>query len=295
MEYTKIPEDELIIYSRLCDDFNTVFDVGCRDDLDYYEIKKDCEYHLFEPNTEALGLLKKKISRLDNHNIILNEFGLSNENKDDCVYYKNVESFTPHWSMASYDTGERFALKRMDDYIKDKNIKKIDFLKIDVEGLDYQVLLGGLSAIRDNNIVSYIQTENSGGARQYVKLLPNFNFYLMMGPYLLTKISTINSTDLDFNKSLIKLDDAIINFLDRNLANTGFGSNLLGVNKNINFEKVAKDKNLIFKVSDKVKKYGKFINLYFITIYRTKNLYRQLRKNLKNSLFSLNSLVKQKP
>ena len=101
-----------------------MFDVGCRNDIDYYEVKKDCEYHLFEPNVEAIDSIKNKISTLSNHHIILNEFGLSDENKNNCVYYKNVESFISHWSIVSIDSGERFPLRKMDDYVKNNKILK---------------------------------------------------------------------------------------------------------------------------------------------------------------------------
>lgn len=51
-EQSKLPKTELMIFKLLCDEFQTVFDVGAREYLDYYFIKPDCAYHLFEPNTK---------------------------------------------------------------------------------------------------------------------------------------------------------------------------------------------------------------------------------------------------
>lgn len=53
-------KEEINLYKEISTDFKLVFDVGCRDDIDYYQIKPNCQYHLFEPNTVALNLLKEK-------------------------------------------------------------------------------------------------------------------------------------------------------------------------------------------------------------------------------------------
>jgi len=244
---SEIPKHELLLYRKLCDNFNIVFDVGCRDDLEYYSIKNDCEYHLFEPHTPSLNSIKDKISKLDNPNIHLNEYGLSNETIDNHIYYENVQSFVEHWCVKSKDGGHRYSLKKLDDYIDINNIDKIDFLKIDVEALDYQVILGGLKNIKDDNKVSFIQVEYSNGLRQYIELLDNFHFYLMIEPRLLEVINKFNESDVDFNNSLVKLDNEIIDFIDVKLRGSGAGGNIFGINKNINLDIVDKN-DLIIKI-----------------------------------------------
>tara|TARA_R110000796_G_scaffold58413_4_gene134863 strand:+ start:17898 stop:18638 length:741 start_codon:yes stop_codon:yes gene_type:complete len=242
--YSEIPNNELELFKLISSEFKTVFDVGCRDDLDLYHINPDCEYHLFEPFSDAIISIKGKMSGLINNNITLNEFGLSDEAKDNCVYYSNTQSFIPHWYVPPIDSGHRFSLEKLDDYVIDKKINKIDFLKIDVEGLDYHVILGGLETIKTNNIVSYIQIEYNGGIKQYVDLLDNFEFYLMVEPKLLNTITLNNDINVDFNQSLVKLDNIIIKFIDETISPTGCGGNIFGVNKNIEL-----DKNIILKVS----------------------------------------------
>tara|TARA_R110000868_G_scaffold83652_1_gene235967 strand:+ start:112 stop:849 length:738 start_codon:yes stop_codon:yes gene_type:complete len=244
MSYTEIPNEELEIFKRLSNKFKVVFDVGCRDDIDYFKINDLCEYHLFEPNTIAINSLNEKLGKLENHNIKLNEFGLSDTTQDNCVYYKNVESFTINPFVRTIDSGDRFSLKKLDDYISENNIEKIDFIKIDVEGLDYKVILGGLEAIKNKNIVSFIQIEYNGGVKQYVDLLDNFEFYWMMEPRLLSAVNNMGNKN-DFNKSLIRLDIDIINFIDNTVSPTGNGGNIFGVNKkNVDFDV---DK-IIFKI-----------------------------------------------
>jgi FkbM family methyltransferase len=234
-KYTEIPNNELEIYKRMSEYFKIVFDIGCRDDLDFYEIKQNVEYHLFEPFTDALMSIKNKIKLLPKNNLILNEFGLSDINMNNCVYYKNTQSFIPHWYVPPIDSGERYSLRTLDSYVEENKIKNIDFIKIDVEGLDYNVIKGGINTIKFENKVSYIQVEYSGGIKQYVDLLDNFNFYLMVEPSLLGVILKNNNIlDIDFNKSLVKLDNQIIEFIDNSISPTGAGGNIFGVNKSLN-------------------------------------------------------------
>ena len=227
---TPIPSSELEMFRRLSKHLKVVLDVGCRDDIDYYHIHPDCEYRLFEPMKEALNSLKAKISELEKHNIHVHEYGLSDVDLDDQVYYDNVQSFIPHWYVPSNDTGSRYNLRLLDDYISLAYLDRVDFLKIDVEGLDYNVLIGGIKSLLSGK-VSYLQVEYSGGVRQYVDLLPNFQFYWMMEPVLLAALIKANPNNGNcFNKSLIKLDDTLIDFIDE-FSKTGNGGNIFGVLK----------------------------------------------------------------
>ena len=244
--HTKIPNSELEIYKRISNDFKVVFDVGCRTDIDYYHINTTPTYHLFEPNTSFTKELKEKISKLSNHNIIVNEVGLSDINKDDCTYYSNVQSFTPHWQVVSvHELGDRFPLRRLDDYVTDNNVEHIDFLKIDVEGLDYNVLSGGSDTFK--NKTSFIQFECSGDVKKYVTMLDeSFDLYMMVEPALFDCLQQYNF-DVDFNTSLIKLDDKMIDFMDNTLGTrinmpgnatmgSGCGYNIFCINKSIKYD-----------------------------------------------------------
>ena len=158
-------------------------------------------------------------------------------------------------------------------------------MKIDVEGLDYSVILGGLETIKNNNKVSYIQIENSGGNKRYVDLLDNFHFYLMMEPELLKVINTVNNIGMDFNKSLIKLDEAVITFLDTQLIGTGAGANILGVRKDIDFDFLSRERGFIFPIANSNKLYTALERVLFRALYDLKNVYRSLRKWYKMLLF----------
>ena len=65
-------------------------------------------------------------------------------------------------------------VKTLDWYIKENNIIRIDFLKIDTEGYDYKVLLGGKEAIK---LARYIQYEHWNNLQQFHDLL-NEDFWM---------------------------------------------------------------------------------------------------------------------
>lgn len=68
---------------------------------------------------------------------------------------------------------ERISLVRMDDFVREEGIEKIDLVKIDVEGVEAEVLLGGSETFRervDTVIleVSFVRHERSEG--DYLRL-----------------------------------------------------------------------------------------------------------------------------
>ena len=82
-------------------------------------------------------------------------------------------------------------------------------------------------------------------------MLDNFNLYLMMEPVLLRAINeqiaplmTPEQKKINFNKSIIALNDTLIDLIDNTIIPTGNGANVLGVNKymkNPNIERIIFD------------------------------------------------------
>jgi FkbM family methyltransferase len=229
------------LYEKICDDCNLVFDVGARCDLDYYEIKKDCEYHLFEPNLEFTKILENKLSN-ETHNVIINQFGLSDVEIENAIYYRNTQSFEKHWQGISIDSGDKYTLKKLDNYVNEKDIKKIDFIKTDCEQLDEKVVLGGIQTIKETNNVSFIQLEYTT-IKTFVDLLDNFQFTLIIEPEWLRLVKTIDTKEFNFDKLLVELNSDMIHFLDTDIKSRGYGGNIFGINKNLDFNKIIKKVN----------------------------------------------------
>lgn len=175
MTHTAIPDDELNVFKSL-KDVKVVFDVGSRDDVDYLIIKPDIELHAFEPNPIFFKQLSDQLA--GRKNVFLNNYGLGDKTETRC-YNEGNQGF------ADAVVGPVLPIRKLDWYVKRYKITKIDFLKIDTEGWDFKVLLGGRKAIK---ICRYIQFEHFNDAEIFKSLLKDFDFdYIGGRNYICTR------------------------------------------------------------------------------------------------------------
>jgi FkbM family methyltransferase len=159
-DHTPIPPAELELFKKL-PSLKVIFDVGARADCDYLDLKPKAECHLFEPNHLFFDELKQNVGK---RKAYLNNFGLSN--KSGYLFY-NQGIQTVEGSEAWAGNGDmRVKVKTLDSYAKD--IPQIDFLKIDTEGNDYKVLLGGRKTIQRTRFIQY---EHWNDKEEFHKLL----------------------------------------------------------------------------------------------------------------------------
>lgn len=165
MSYSPLPKEELELFKQLRD-LRVIFDVGARDDVEYLEIWPNSEYHLFEPNPSFFLILGAECG--DKSNVFLNNYGLGD--KDEERYYQDGrQSFVGSESIADGNSGDRILpIKTLDGYIKENDVKSIDFLKIDTEGFDFKVLVGGKNA---RKITRFIQYEHWDDKEEFHRLL----------------------------------------------------------------------------------------------------------------------------
>ena len=156
MSYSPIPKEELDL-ARQLQDIEVVFDVGARDDTDYLEIWPNAEFHLFEPNPLFYSILQAKIEGIPN--VFVNAFGLGDK-EETKGYYNPLQAFVGSGS-APEDalTNLKFPIQTLGKYITDRKIESIDFLKIDTEGYDLKVLIGGYNWL---SMIKFIQYEHWG-------------------------------------------------------------------------------------------------------------------------------------
>ena len=146
---------EYKFFMDIKDKINRIFDVGCRSDSDFIEFTG--EVHYFDPVNEFIEKLKTQQNM--NKASYFNSFGLGEDNKE-LYYYPRYQSFYDRINSCSVsDNSNKIVLhiKKGKDYINNNNIKNIDFLKIDTEGYELNVLQGSKHILKK---INYVIIEN---------------------------------------------------------------------------------------------------------------------------------------
>jgi FkbM family methyltransferase len=169
--HTKLSAIELDIFSSL-PDIQVVFDVGARADNDYLTIKPNIELHAFEPNPVFFKELCDKIGNRGKTYLI--NYGLSDV-AGTLPYNNRRQMFIGGEELSVTEGEQHLGLMTLEEYCAERKVNHIDYLKIDTEGYDYKVLMGGRNMIPKCH---YIQYEYWNNKEQFHQLLEQ-DFYMM--------------------------------------------------------------------------------------------------------------------
>lgn len=144
---------EYKFFMDIKDNIKVIFDIGCRSDSEF--IYFNGEVHYFDPVNDFIEELKKHT----NLNTIsyFNNFGLGEENKQ-IYYYPKYQSFYDRINscFVSDDSNKiLLQIKKGKEYVIQNNIKNIDFLKIDTEGYELNVLQGFEDFLENVKIIEF--------------------------------------------------------------------------------------------------------------------------------------------
>jgi len=160
-------KEQLIFLDKICnkDEITHFLDIGAN--IGYYSLyfKKINNIFAFEPNKKNFLRLKEN-NELNNLNIKMYNFGLSNTNSDSEIWYTNkdkmggsaiYEKNDPELNKYNYKDiiKEKILTKKLDDIIDINNSKIL--IKIDVERHEKKVLEGMNKMIKQNNIIMQIE------------------------------------------------------------------------------------------------------------------------------------------
>ena len=190
-------QPEIKLYEQLIPTLDIIFDVGTQEDSPFYDMNPEAEIHLFEPVTRFLNTLEDQVKDKD-HNITFNNFALGSKTESKTFYHQygawkkvDIKKFS-----GMHETFEA-PVKTLNEYCDENRIIRIDYLKIDTEGLDFEVIKGG---DRYLDICKYIQFEHYGTFHNNESLdevfdyFKGWNIYKIGGKpmnYLVTK-ETVN-------------------------------------------------------------------------------------------------------
>ena len=152
---------------------------------------KEAKILSFEPSKKTFFTLKDNVKNMEN--IVCENFGFDKENKETTLY----TNFTGSGLASVYqrplsplnivlDQKEIVQLKTIDSYCAANGIKKIDLLKIDIEGNEFNALLGAKKML-EAGAINYIQFE-FGGCNIDSKVFFKDFFFLLQDKYRIYRI-----------------------------------------------------------------------------------------------------------
>lgn len=152
---------------------------------------------LMNPNLKKIGKNIKVYNyavgdKIEYRKLLINKIDLTNTlskiNKNS--FYLKIKNLITHKSENS-DNYKKVKVISLKNFCKIKKIKSIDFLKIDVEGYEYKVLLGAKDVLKNVKFIM-IELQNNNMYRNYskkriekflkknnFKLIKSFNFPFM--------------------------------------------------------------------------------------------------------------------
>jgi len=149
---------ELIKRKNIC-----FYDIGAN--TGYYGIlsgyigKGKIKSYSFEPVKEFCNCLRESI-HLDRLEDIIKIFNLAlgNKNNKENLYLSGSGStFNRDFVGKTNPIKRMVEMKKLDDVIREKNLEKPDFIKIDVEGFEYNVLLGAEKVIKGSLPILFME------------------------------------------------------------------------------------------------------------------------------------------
>ncbi len=177
------------------------FDVGANVGTNIKFIKKifgnKSIIHCFEPNHYCLKILKNIPG------ITINDFAVDKDNKSKNFYEHSISSFSSLNKIEGYKRKIKIKCSTLNKYIEKEKIKKIDYLKIDTEGNDFNVLLSAKDFISKGKI-KFIEAEIvfSGKNKYTTENFDNIYSFLKKNNYELIGINDqkiINNKISSFN------------------------------------------------------------------------------------------------
>jgi len=175
-----------------------ILDVGAN--FGYYSIviassDLNGEVHSFEPVSEAFSLLTENIDRNSvSHRITPNKIAIGES--------KGVAEITSDRYAGNYliDKGsydgftEKVSMTTLDQYVLENNIKKVDFIKCDVEGSELQVMKGAFHILKNMKPLVMLEIAEEWTSR-FGYTAYNLREYMSTLGYIETSMMPANHSD----------------------------------------------------------------------------------------------------
>ncbi len=187
-------------------DIITVFDVGAADGeyaLTFLDAFPRATIYCFEPQSRSYAKLEEKIAA-HKERVRLFKLGLWNKNeklKIHLMSYEDSSSLLPVVVGEQTIVGtETIPVMRLDDFMKEHDIPHIDFLKIDVESAEAEVIEGAKETLANKVDNVYIEVAFKRGRVYSSNYLKVFNILHDAGFTLIKVMGSGGAPDFFFSK-----------------------------------------------------------------------------------------------
>jgi FkbM family methyltransferase len=149
--------------------FNPLFlDIGAGQAESINRFKKilpNSIIHSFEPVKERIKIIEDWLKTFPyNNNITLNHCAMGDKIEEKTFYVNGKTKASSFLKLNEKNTEDRLKqeikinVNTVDNYVRQNNIKHIDYLKIDTQGYEEEVLKGSIETLK-SGIVNYIEVE----------------------------------------------------------------------------------------------------------------------------------------
>lgn len=164
------------LWKDLIDDNYLCLDIGGNIGFSSVVLSKlndTLKIHTFEPNPTLIKLIHKNVIQNNLKNITIHNIGLGNEIGE--FYMTNsLETHVGNHIVKDINLQNNLLPIKIDNY-KNLNLGVFDFAKIDVEGLEYEVLTSLANFLKKNTIISIEFNSGTSRRKGFFKMSININ------------------------------------------------------------------------------------------------------------------------
>jgi FkbM family methyltransferase len=185
--YWKLEEDDYNSIVANIQTAKTIFDIGANigsTALYFAHLNPKCELYAFEPNKHTFSRLNENLQLNNFPNIKPTNLGLG-EGRVTLRLYEVNEKNPGMNRIMSADADLPYTnveIDSMDSFCLEQNITHIDFIKVDVEGYEFNVLNGGKRILAQSKPVIFLELDNSNllannhSAKELIALLQSLGY-----------------------------------------------------------------------------------------------------------------------
>ena len=126
----------------------------------------------FEPGPPTQRRLRKNVELNPNYREVISVVPMGVSSRPGTLRWKEHDDNPGNASLDAHD-GQEVRVTTVDIFTEQNSIDQVDFIKIDVEGMEYEVLLGAVDTLATSKPIVYFETLNLWEERRKRPLFPD--------------------------------------------------------------------------------------------------------------------------